>query len=252
MSLICLVPLLTIIPTADFILYQSETKLIFSHIFQLFFNYFYVAQFALAALALRERFKLLNNYLRFVIIHWCLNSFQNYFYSFSLSTKIPNRNFVMAGSKTLNSTLFIKLYNDLCDAIGLINSTFTNHLIFVMINFLSMNVFLAYTALREYFTQSKTAQFDIAVNGFWITISYSIKIFLAYVGSSTTNEAERTAEVIAKATGAMTNNDDLKASLNSFLIQMRFRNKNLENVFFKIDWKLILAVSLNSFLVDLI
>lgn len=166
---------------------------------------------------------------------------QKYFFiSFSLSRRIQNCVVVVACRKTLNTELFMQLYNDLCDAIESVNSIFANQLIFVLTTFICTNVFQIYGALRE------TNGFVILIGGAWVIIFYSMQFFMAHAGSSTTNEAERSIVMVAKIAGAKKISEDLKWSLNSSLIQMRCRNTKLENIFFTINWRLVLAVSFDS------
>lgn len=142
----------------------------------------------------------------------------------------------------MNSTLFMDLYNELCDAIDLINSTFTNHLIVVMINLLTMDVLSAFALMREFFLNSSSIGFYLTIYGLWMFFNFSIKLFMAHAGSSTTREGDKTIVLVTKAGGRMSNNDDLKPDLNSLLLHMRSRSKKLENIFFPINWNLILAV----------
>lgn len=143
---------------------------------------------------------------------------------------------------------FSGLYNDLCDAIETINSTFTLQIIFVMANFLATDVFAAYGVLREFLSRSHRLAFMLTGNCSWMLIQYAIKVLTVQAGSSTTNEAEKTVVIVTKIAG--NSNESFKAELNSFLLHMRCRNKKLENVFFTINWNLILAVGVCNFLMN--
>jgi hypothetical protein len=183
----------------------------------------------LAALAVRERFKILNDN---------LSSF--------LGNKIKTNKCVIVIPKSFDLKLLSALYNDLCDLIQLINSAFTVPLIFVTLCIVSTDVFAAYGILREYqIGSNKLFVFLLIGNSSWISIQYAIKIFLVNAGSSTTNEAERTLVLVLKSLGTLDSFDYDKNDLKSLLIILRSRKKNLENVFFTLDWKLILTVSMN-------
>lgn len=142
--------------------------------------------------------------------------------------------------------LFSELYYDLCDAINIVNATFTIHIVFVMINLLLTDVFVAFGTIREFLMQARKSRFLVLANSAWIALHYGIKTLVAYAGSSTTKEAEKTLILVTKLIG-MTNSDkELKTDLNFLLIQMRSRNKNIRNNFFIINYKLILTVRSNN------
>lgn len=142
--------------------------------------------------------------------------------------------------------LFSELYYDLCDAIKIFNATFTIHIVFVMINLLLTDVFAAFGTIRELLMEAKKSRFLVLSNSAWIALHYGIKTLIAFAGSSTTKEAEKTLVLVIQLIG-MTNSDkELKTDLNFLLIQMHSRNKNLKNNFFIINWKLILTVRSNN------
>lgn len=63
---------------------------------------------------------------------------------------------------------------------------------------------------------------------------------MAHAGSSTTKEAEKTAIIVGRI---MNNLNSDCADFDRFLSQIRIRNLHLQNVFFKINWNVLLAVS---------
>lgn len=150
--------------------------------------------------------------------------------------------------RPFDSTLFIKFYNDLCDAIDLINSMFTSSLVLVMTNFLVMKVFLCYTAMREYVATSY--EFDIFINAVWMSVMHSVEIFIAYAGSSTTDETGKSIVIVIKSAAMIHPKDIRKSELISLMFQMRYRNKNLKNIFFTINWNLIHGVSYKLFMLS--
>lgn len=154
---------------------------------------------------------------------------------------------IVVRQENFNLKLFSELYSDLCDAIDLINSTFTFHLVFVMTSILIIDVFAVYSTLREFradVTEYRLA-FIIIANPVWILIQYSVKALMAHAASSTTNEAEKSFGLVTKLITTLSLNRDMKTDLNYLLIQMQ-RKKNLENIFFVINWNLLLAVSIST------
>lgn len=205
----------------------SNCILFLGNVYAMLFNCFYTAQFACAALALRERFKLVNEYMK----------------NFTAQTQAFDKQIVMVSSENFNLKRFSDLYNDLCDAISMINSTFTGQLIIVMTNMLLVDIFGAYGILREFLSHSyNRLKFLILCNSIWIALQYAVKFLMAQSGSSTTAEAEMSLVIITRVI-ENAKDDKLKTDLNLLLNQMQGRNKKIENVFFVINYKLILAVS---------
>lgn len=207
---------------------NARFTLVTAHVYQLLHNYFYTAQFSCAALAIRERLKMLNEYSSSFVE--CKARFRD---------KI-----VVVRQEKFNLKLFSKLYNDLCDLIELSNETFTWQLIIVMTNLLMIDIFAFYGILREFIVHNvEKFKFLILANTTWCTFQFLIKFFMAYCGKNTTGEAEKSLVIITRLVEQLDRNDQLTVDLNLLLGQMRGRNKKLENVFFTINYKLILAVS---------
>lgn len=139
---------------------------------------------------------------------------------------------------------FSDLYNDLCDLIESVNTTFTNQLILVMIIILMTDVFAIYGMMREYKSNQAAFCFLLIANSTWTIIQYSIKTLMAYCGQSTTNEAEKSLVLLTRAITNIEGDVDLKNDLNALLIQMKFRKKTFENIFFSINFNLIVAVNI--------
>lgn len=159
--------------------------------------------------------------------------------------KIANNKPILVREKCFNLKLFSELFNDLCDGIEIVNATFTTQLIFAMLSLMLTDIFGAYGVLRELIAKVKL-QFLLYFfigNSVWITIQYAIKVFLVHAGSSTTNEAEKSIATLAKAAGSLNSNDILKSDLMTLIAQLKCRNMKLKNVFFEINWNLILTVS---------
>lgn len=135
---------------------------------------------------------------------------------------------------------FWELYDNLCDVIEMINSTFTAHLISVMTMIMTIEIFGGYGFLREVIwnTGNPLTMFGSLL---WILFHNALKFTMAYSGSSTTEEAEKSLVLISKLT--MTANDHQKHELNFVLGQLMLRNKKFSNIFFTINYKVVLVVS---------
>jgi len=135
-----------------------------------------------------------------------------------------------------------ELYHILCDAIEVANSTFTTPLTFIVINFLLTNIFALYGGLREVLLETNIAGLAMISNLSHISIQNAINVLMIYAGSVTTNEAEETNAIISKIIASNQRNKTLLSNCHDFL-QIRNRNVKLQNIFFTINWKLLLAVS---------
>lgn len=140
--------------------------------------------------------------------------------------------------------LFSELYDDLSDLVEMVNQTFTTQLIFVMAQFMSIEIFGGYGILREMLSTSRK-YFLIVGNFFWIIFQYPVKFFMASAGNNTTNEAEKSLVLITKLINRARYDDSLRCRLNNLLIQLQCRNKKLFNVFFTVNYNVILLVRLS-------
>lgn len=229
-SILCLLPMAWIpLPILVFFTsFKTSRPMMFSSIYQLLHNLFYVCQFSCATLALKARFTILNNYLETFITSS----------SFNVKT-------VAARQEIVDLRLFSELYSKLCDILQSLNSIFTLHLVIVMLNFMTIEIFGGYGIIREVLLPKRNAMNMIA-SFVWISSHFPIKFFMAYSGSSTTAEAEKALVLITKiiiSTGD--HNTQYKNALNISLHQLQIREKRLSNIFFNIDYNIILAVRLN-------
>ena len=202
---------------------------------------FYTCQFCIAGILVHERFELLNESLKHLWMRRKLKLFTNS----GISTALQHVS---------------KLYLDLCDLIELVNSTFSVHLIFTFFTILvsshsskyamdrKVNNFLKLLTIFACFgivqTALKTASVPlvaIALHGNMVIFQYLTMILLAVTGTATTKQAENTMNILEKL---MNTAEESEASdLAKFLIQIRTRDLKLRNIFFSIDWNVVLAVS---------
>lgn len=222
-SVLCLIPLawVLMLVVALYSNFKTSQAMMAASIYQLLHNLFYVCQFSCAALAVKDRFAILNNYLeRFILDPGCYKIEQ----------------------KALDLKLFTELYNKLCDILQVISSTFTLHLIIVMLNFTAVEIFGGYGIVREVLLPSRNV-LNLIASFVWILSQYPIKFFMASSGSSTTEEAEKSLVLISKIiTSTGEHDQEYKNALNIVLHQMQVREKRLSNIFFNIDYNIILAV----------
>lgn len=152
---------------------------------------------------------------------------------------------ILVHAKSFDLKAFSELYNDLCDGIETVNSTFTMHTVFLMTDLVLKDVFIAYTALRQLFAQARDlGPMIFVINLTWISIQYAIKSFIAHAGNITKLEADKSIFLTTKVLANMHSKGDERLEL-VLLAQMRCRNKKIENIFFVIDWSLVLTVSLS-------
>lgn len=226
--------------------HQVIMVLLIANVHQLVFNYFYIVQFSCAALALKSRFEMLNKYIERCGWSKFMNLVHNSIPTFSSHPKLcyDKKVFnIQQKNDRFDIELFSELYDDLCDLIEIINKTFTSQLVFVMAEFMSIEIFSGYGILREVLLTSRK-MFLIIGNLFWIIFQYPVKFFMASAGSGTTDEAEKSLALITKLINRARHDELLRCQLNNLLIQLQCRNKKLSNVFFNINYNVILVVSL--------
>lgn len=139
--------------------------------------------------------------------------------------------------------LFSELHNELCDAIEIVNATFTNQLVLILFYMLTIEIFAAYDFIRESLQDSADRRYEMILGCLvFILLQYVIKVSLVFCGSTTTKEAERSTDHLTKMISCFEGSLEMKHDLNFLLLQMKFRKKNLQSIFFTINYHLILAV----------
>lgn len=77
-----------------------------------------------------------------------------------------------------------------------------------------------------------------------ITLQYFMKLIVVYSASKTTAEAKKTSIIVARL---MNDCDDKETfGYSKFLSQIQTRNLNIQNVFFVINWSLLVMVKLED------
>lgn len=125
------------------------------------YKYFFVLQFSLASLAVRERFKILNDNLQVSLFNKNIKVFT-----------------VVKDTKSLK--LFSKLYLDLCDSIETINETFTFHLFLVSLSsMVSLKKYTRSFKLNSFSSSfSQSSQDSELFTSFHVIQSFLISVFV--------------------------------------------------------------------------
>lgn len=161
-------------------------------------------------------------------------------YSSTFSYKIDKM--VAETNNEFNFEIFTKAYQELCDCINLLNSTFTFQLVPVLINAIASKTFTAYGLLVELKTPSHFLFLVLFQNGSWMAMMYFFECIIAFAGSAVTNNAQETLVIMTKILNNSTLNEDFTMPIQYFVSRMNIRNLNVQSCFFKIDWIILLHV----------
>lgn len=206
----------------------SVIRIEFFFIIVEFYLYLFCMQFIAAALAIRERFMKLNNYLLL-----CFN------------VPLTRIHVINDRHQNQDTRIITELYFKLCECINQVNSIFTFPLIFVAVIILVSITFSIYELLREFTKDAGGFVLVVLIGDCAAIISEVLcMIFVVHSGSSTTNEAEKTLLLVTKIINQRSTSEVNKKSFQNFLIQVQYQNFKFENCFFTINWKLIAAVRL--------
>lgn len=148
----------------------------------------------------------------------------------------------IVSSNKIHLKCFANLYQDLCDCIELINSTFTFHLIPIIVNSLLIKLFAAYGMLWEFKVKSPLMLFVFLQNSAWLSMQYFLQVLSAHAGSSLTKNAKETSSIVTRILNDFELSEELSIPLQSFIARSTCRNMSVENIFFVIDWKLLVQV----------
>lgn len=124
----------------------------------------------------------------------------------------------------------------------MINSSLTFQLIPLISYILPSSIIMALSLLRELINPSELFYIQIAINGSWFLVYIFIIILLVFSGSSTTITAQETSEILSKSLNSATMTIKTEKDLKNFLLLLQYRNLHLQNVIFKVNWKLPVAV----------
>jgi hypothetical protein len=134
------------------------------------------------------------------------------------------------------------LYQDLINAIALINSTFSFHLILIVMNSLMLTIFCSYALLREILSPSELIIYTFLLNGNWLIIQFLFQVIIAFAGSSVTVQAHETLSIVSEVLNSHELSADMNDKLQNFVTRINRESLQIQNVFFVIDWKFLITV----------
>lgn len=104
-----------------------------------------------------------------------------------------------------------------------------------------MNIFSAFAILRELLRFTLVHFYALIPHLALIVHQHFINFCMLYSGASTTKEATKTSIIVGRIMNQIRND---RADFQYFLSQIQTRNLNLQNIFFNINWSVLLAVSI--------
>lgn len=137
---------------------------------------------------------------------------------------------------------FSRVYQDLCDAVDLMNRAFTFQLVPVLFNELMSKTFVAYGILWELISPTQHSNFSFFRNGSWLLLMYIIDVLIALVGSSVTGAFLETKIIVTKILNNPGCDDEFTNQMLNFITRLSCRNIHLENCFFRLSWIFIIHV----------
>lgn len=163
--------------------------------------------------------------------------------TFLLCTRIKLlRKHIESSRNDLKLKSVAELFHTFCDGIHKINLIFAPHLIFIMPCMMINDILVMYQIffyLLQY--QDHTSDFFLFENGFFIIFHMLLKSLISYIGHKTMAEVELLKLAVAKSFDVTW--DDKRFEYLQILAQFNTRNYKLQNVFFVIDWRVVLSVS---------
>lgn len=143
--------------------------------------------------------------------------------------------------KKSNFKKFTELFHDHADALDMINSLFTFHLIPTLLGLLLIDTFGIYGIAHISLTMNAYSQLILA--SFYMLIHLLLKTVISLTGHSTTQEAEHIRVCIGKVISSLYEFTTEKNELFDILKHVKTRNLKLQTVFFTINWKIVFGVS---------
>lgn len=183
----------------------------------------------------------------FVDIFFITFSFQFAFAAVAVKDRLKILNLKMNSLKNIDentTNLMIELYQKLFDQMDLINSSFTFQLILMFGYILPSTMFSSYNILRLLSRDSDLKCVLMFTNSIWISAHTFILTVPVYAGHTTTEIAEKVPQIVCRLIqNRSTQNDQIRSNLKMFLRAANCRQINLRTVFFKLNWELIFKVT---------
>lgn len=202
------------VPIYEYIQYGTHTHIVaitVGHEFVL--STIHILQFIYAALAVRERFKLLRKFLLVMNLKSKILKYENF-------NDVDH---------------FEKLFHKLCDVISLINFSMTFHLIFASTLATVSYLFGFYGTIFAFLTNDDA--FGVFIrDGLWSILQLIIIALMANYGSSTTSEGEKLKVEVSRILSTYNHQNEFRIRLKSCLDCFNQRNLKFTTIFFTIDW----------------
>lgn len=137
---------------------------------------------------------------------------------------------------------FIKAYQDLCDCLDLLNSSFTFQLAPLLVNIIITKTFTGYGVLWELITPTPHRGLVFLQNASWLMVMHLLEIMIAFIGSAVTKAAQETVVIMTKILNHSKLDEDFALPMQHFVSRVNCRNLKVQNCFFKINWMILLHV----------
>lgn len=219
--LIPLIYCLITVPLVRLTATEDETLILnLAHSYQLFMEYFFVSQFALFTMLIRNRVDKITKYLK------------SYIWTSIMSEKcLPD------------PRQFVSLFQQLCKIIRMFNEVFSLSITFTLINLLMNEILSMYSFVYYIY---KTKEFavitDIFINGGWLIMNMILTVIICKSGHSVQNQTEKIESTILEFID-FNKSESFTKTLETLHYRVKNTNKRIENIFFTINWKLLFMVS---------
>lgn len=180
------------------------------------FAYFYAIQLFIFAWLLKKRFYKLKNYLQA-----------------SLMIK-------RIGWKTEKLHNFADLFTMSCEIIDSMNEIFSSNLLLTLLHVMIQKVLTCYEIIKNMYKPD--GSFGLFNNLSWMISLVIVTFLICHSGESVRNAAESSQIFIVKQI-VSSKNECYKDEIRNLHYQLEKQNKEIENIFFKLNYKLLLTVS---------
>lgn len=151
-------------------------------------------------------------------------------------------NIVIVSEKKFDLEAFVKAFQDLCDGIDLLNSTFTYQLAPIFVNAIATMIFAGYGVLWEIVIETEFRGLLFLQNGSWLTLMYIVIAVISFVGSSVTQSADETSLIMMKVLNNSEPSETFANLMQKFVTRVNCRNMHVQNCFFKVNPMLLVYV----------
>lgn len=137
---------------------------------------------------------------------------------------------------------FLNLFNELCDLIDLLNSTFSMNVIFVLGNILLMVTIGVYSSLQGLTMLKNIQLLGMGINTLvWSLIQFILACVIVNAGWKVQTNASKMSSTAIKRLNSSTN-ERINHLFRDLISQLRSRDIKIECIFFTVDWGVIFGV----------